>query len=150
MRAALACLSLVALVGCTALQPVEVVRVDGLSELSIGRGGIGGELALVIDNPNPVAIAAESVDVELAISGTPVGLVQLPYVQSIPKGPNQLLRLSVQVETAALLSVLDANLFRFIAGEEVEVSVKGEVKGSALGIAVGIPVDSKQNMKIQL
>lgn len=150
MRAALACLSLVALVGCTALQPVEVVRVDGLSELSIGRGGIGGELALVIDNPNPVAIAAESVDVELAISGTPVGRVQLPYVQSIPKGPNQLLRLSVQVETAALLSVLDANLFRFIAGEEVEVSVKGEVKGSALGIAVGIPVDSKQNMKIQL
>ena len=46
--------------------------------------------------------------------------------------------------------MLEANLFRFIAGEEVEVSVKGEVKGSALGIAVGIPVDSKQNMKIQL
>ena len=150
MRAVLACLSLVTLVGCTALQPVEVVRVDGLSELSIGRGGIGGELALVINNPNPVAIAAESVDVELAISGTPVGQVQLPYAQSIPKGPNQVLRLSVQAETTALLSVLEANLFRFLAGEEVEVSVKGEVKGSALGIAVGIPVDSKQNMKIQL
>ena len=150
MRAVLACLSLVALVGCTALQPVEVVRVDGLSELSIGRGGIGGELALVINNPKPVAIAAESVDVELAISGTPVGQVQLPYAQSIPKGPNQVLRLSVQAETTALLSVLEANLFRFLAGEEVEVSVKGEVKGSALGIAVGIPVDSKQNMKIQL
>lgn len=150
MRAVLACLSLVALVGCTALQPVEVVRVDGLSELSIGRGGIGGELALVINNPNPVAIAAESVDVELAISGTPVGQVQLPYAQSIPQGPNQVLRLSVQAETTALLSVLEANLFRFLAGEEVEVSVKGEVKGSALGIAVGIPVDSKQNMKIQL
>ncbi len=150
MRAVLACLSLVALVGCTALQPVEVVRVDGLSELSIGRGGIGGELALVINNPNPVAIAAELVDVELAISGTPVGQVQLPYAQSIPKGPNQVLRLSVQAETTALLSVLEANLFRFLAGEEVEVSVEGEVKGSALGIAVGIPVDSKQNMKIQL
>lgn len=150
MKAILACLSLVALVGCTALQPVEVVRVDGLSELSISRGGIGGELALVINNPNPVAIAAESVDVELAISGTPVGQVQLPYAQSIPKGPNQVLRLSVQAETTALLSVLEANLFRFLAGEEVEVSVKGEVKGSALGIAVGIPVDSKQNMKIQL
>jgi len=150
MRAALACLSLVALVGCTALQPVEVVRVDGLSELSIGRDGIGGELALVINNPNPVAIAAETVDVELAISGTPVGQVQLPYAQSIPKGPNQVLRLAVQAETAALLCVLEANLFRFLAGEEVEVSVKGEVKGSALGIAVGILVDSKQNMKIQL
>ena len=150
MRAAIACLSLVTLVGCTALQPVEVVRVDGLSELSIGRGGIGGGLALVINNPNPVAVAAESVDVELAISGTPVGQVQLPYAQSIPKGPNQVLRLSVQAETTALLSVLEANLFRFLAGEEVEVSVKGEVKGSALGIAVGIPVDSKQNMKIQL
>ena len=150
MKAILACLGLVALVGCTALQPVEVVRVDGLSELSIGSGGIGGELALVINNPNPVAIAAESVDVELAISGTPVGQVQLPYAQSIPKGPNQVLRLSVQAETTALLSVLEANLFRFLVGEEVEVSVKGEVKGSALGIAVGIPVDSKQNMKIQL
>ena len=150
MRAVLACLSLAALVGCTALQPDEVVRVDGLSELSISRGGIGGELALVINNPNPVAIAAESVDVELAISGTPVGQVQLPYAQSIPKGPNQVLRLSVQAETTALLSVLEANLFRFLAGEEVEVSVEGEVKGSALGIAVGIPVDSKQNMKIQL
>ena len=150
MRTVLACLILAALVGCAALQPVEVVRVDGLSELSISRGGIGGELALVINNPNPVAIAAESVDVELAISGTPVGQVQLPYAQSIPKGPNQVLRLSVQAETTALLSVLEANLFRFLAGEEVEGSVKGEVKGSALGIAVGIPVDSKQNMKIQL
>ena len=107
-------------------------------------------MALVINNPNPVAIAAESVHVELAISGTPVGQVELPYAQSIPKGPNQVLRLAVQAETAALLSVLEANLFRFLAGEEVEVSVKGEVKGSALGIAVGIPVDSKQNMKIQL
>ena len=150
MRAALACLSLVALMGCTALQPVEVVRVDGLSELSIGRGGIGGELALVINNPNPVAIAAESVDVEFAISGTPVGQVQLPHAQSIPKGSNQVLRLSVQAEATALLSVLEGNLLQFIKGEEVEVSVKGEVKGSALGIAVSIPVDSKQNMKIQL
>ena len=150
MRAALTCLSLVALVGCAALQPVEVVRVDGLSELSIGRGGIVGGLGLVVNNPNPVTITAESVDVVLAISRIPVGLVQLPYAQSIPKGPNQVLRLSVQAETAALMSVLEANLFRFIAGEEVEVSVKGEVKGSALGIAVGIPVDSKQNMKIQL
>ena len=150
MRAALACLSLVALVGCAALQPVERVRVDGLSGLSIGRGGIEGGLALIVNNPNPVTIAAESVDVELAISGTPAGLVQLPYAQSIPKGPNQVLRLSVQAETAALLSVLEVNLFQFIAGEEVEVSVKGEVKGSALGIAVSIPVDSKQNMKIQL
>ena len=150
MRIALACLSLVALVGCTALQLVEVVRVDGLSGLSIGRGGIGGELALVVNNPNPVAIAAESVDVEFAISGTPVGQVQLPYAQSIPKGPNQVLRLSVQAEATALLSVLEGNLLQFIKGEEVEVSVKGEVKGSALGIAVSIPVDSKQNMKIQL
>ena len=150
MRAALTCLSLVGLGGCAALQPVEVVRVDGLSELSIGRGGIGGGLALVVNNSNPVTITAESVDVVLAISRIPVGLVQLPYAQSIPKGPNQVLRLSVQAETAALMSVLEANLFRFIAGEEVEVSVKGEVKGSALGIAVGIPVDSKQNMKIQL
>ena len=29
---------------------------DGLSELSIGRGGIGGELALVINNPNPLLV----------------------------------------------------------------------------------------------
>jgi LEA14-like dessication related protein len=150
MRAVVACLSLVALVGCTALQPVEVVRVDGLSGLTIGRGGIGGELTLVVNNPNPVAIAAESIDVEFAISGTPVGQVQLPHAQSIPKGPNQMLRLKVQAETTALLSVLEGNLLQFIKGEEVEVSVKGEVKGSALGIAVGIPVDSKQNMKIQL
>jgi hypothetical protein len=150
MRAIVACLSLVALVGCTALQPVEVLRVDGLSGLTIGRGGIGGELTLVVNNPNPVAIAAESIDVEFAISGTPVGQVQLPYAQSITKGPNQMLRLKVQAETTALLSVLEGNLLQFIKGEEVEVSVKGEVKGSALGIAVGIPVDSKQNMKIQL
>ena len=150
MRALLPWLSLLAFAGCTTLKPIEVVRVDGLGELSIGRGGIGGELALVLNNSNPVAIAAESVDLDLAISGTRVGQVELPYTQSISKGPDQLLRLSVQTETVALLSVLEANLIRFITGEEVEVSVKGEVKGSALGIAVVIPVDSKQNIKIQL
>ena len=138
------------LVGCTALQPVEVVRVDGLSDLRISRGGIGGELTLVVNNPNPVAISAESIDVQFSISGTPVGEVQLPYSQSIPKGTNQTLQLSIQAETKALLGVLESNLMRFLTGEEVEVRVVGEVKGSALGIAVGIPVDSKQNMKIQL
>ena len=150
MRGIFACLSLVTLIGCAALQPVEVIRVDGLGELSIGRGGIGGELALVVNNPNPIAIAAESVDVQLAIRGKVVGQVQLPYAQSIPKGPNQILRLTVQADASALLSILEANLVRFIAGDELEVSVKGEVTGSALGIAVGIPVDSKQNIKIQL
>lgn len=149
MRPVLAFLTM-ALVGCTALQPVEVVRVDGLSDLRISRGGIGGDLTLVINNPNPVAISAESIDVQLSISGTEVGEVQLPYAQSIPKGPNQTLKLSVQAETQALLSVLESNLMRFLTGDEVEVRVVGEVKGSALGIAVGIPVDSKQNMKIQL
>lgn len=149
MRPVLALLTM-ALIGCTALQPVEVVRVDGLSDLRISRGGIGGELTLVINNPNLVAISAESIDVQLSISGTEVGEVQLPYAQSIPKGSNQTLILSVQAETQALLSVLESNLMRFLTGDEVEVRVVGEVKGSALGIAVGIPVDSKQNMKIQL
>jgi LEA14-like dessication related protein len=149
MRLVLALLT-VALVGCTALQPVEVVRVDGLRELSISRGGIEGDLTLVVNNPNPVAIEAESVDVALSISGTSVGRVRLPYAQSIPKGMNQRLTLTVQAEPKALLAVLEANFVKFIKGEEVEVSVAGEVRGSALGIAVGIPVDSKQNMKIQL
>lgn len=149
MRLALALMTCL-LIGCTALQPVEVVRVDGLSDLRISRGGIGGELTLVVNNPNPVAISAESIDVQLSISGTPVGEVQLPYSQSIPKGTNQTLQLSIQAETKALLGVLESNLMRFLTGEEVEVRVVGEVKGSALGIAVGIPVDSKQNMKIQL
>ena len=149
MRLALALMTCL-LVGCTALQPVEVVRVDGLSDLRISRGGIGGELTLVVNNPNPVAISAESIDVQLSISGTRVGEVQLPYSQSIPKGTNQTLQLSIQAETKALLGVLESNLMRFLTGEEVEVRVVGEVKGSALGIAVGIPVDSKQNMKIQL
>lgn len=149
MRLALALMTCL-LVGCTALQPVEVVRVDGLSDLRISRGGIGGELTLVVNNPNPVAISAESIDVQLSISGTPVGEVQLPYSQSIPKGTNQTLQLSIQAETKALLGVLESNLMRFLTGEEVEVRVVGEVKGSALGIAVDIPVDSKQNMKIQL
>ena len=149
MRLALALMTCL-LVGCTALQPVEVVRVDGLSDLRISRGGIGGELTLVVNNPNPVAISAESIDVQLSISGTPVGEVQLPYSQSIPKGTNQTLQLSIQAETKALLGVLESNLMRFLTGEEVEVRVVGEVKGSALGITVGIPVDSKQNMKIQL
>ena len=149
MRLALALMTCL-LVGCTALQPVEVVRVDGLSDLRISRGGIGGELTLVVNNPNPVAISAESIDVQLSISGTQVGEVQLPYSQSIPKGTNQTLQLSIQAETKALLGVLESNLMRFLTGEEVEVRVVGEVKGSALGIAVGIPVDSKQNMKIQL
>ena len=138
------------LVGCTALQPVVVVRVDGLSDLRISRGGIEGELTLVVNNPNPVAISAESIDVQLSISGTPVGEVQLPYSQSIPKGTNQTLQLRVKAQTKALLGVLESNLMRFLTGDEVEVRVVGEVKGSALGIAVGIPVDSHQNMKIQL
>lgn len=149
MRLALALMTCL-FVGCTALQPVEVVRVDGLSDLRISRGGIGGELTLVVNNLNPVAISAESIDVQLSISGTQVGEVQLPYPQSIPKGTNQTLQLSVQAETKALLGVLESNLMRFLTGEEVEVRVVGEVKGSALGIAVGIPVDSQQNMKIQL
>ena len=127
MRTVLACLSLVALVGCTALQPVEVVRVDGLSELSIGRGGIGG-IGPRHQQPQPRGHRR-------GIGGRGVGHQRNAgragpiAVRPIhPQRPQSSLRLSVQAETTALLSVLEANLFRFLAGEEVEVSVKGEVK----------------------
>jgi LEA14-like dessication related protein len=136
--------------GCNALQPVEVVRVDGLSDLSISRGGIEGEVTLVLDNPNPVTIQAKTVDVAVTINGQEVGRVELPYAQSISKGVDQTLKLTVRTEPRALLSVLEQNWLQILQGKEVEVSLDGSVEGSALGIGVNIPVVSTQNMKIQL
>lgn len=138
------------LVGCSALQPVEVVRVDGLTDLRINRDGMSGDLVLVLNNPNGVTIGAEQVEVEVFINSQRVGVVQLPFAQSIPKGPEQRLQLTVQAETKALLHVLQEHWIQFLTGKEVEVGVQGEVRGSALGIPVTIPVSSKENMKIQL
>ena len=143
-------LSLVFLAGCTTLQPVEVVRVDGLSGLKITRGGMEGGLVLILNNPNPVTIQAEAIDVEVAINGQRVGTVELPFAQAIPKGENQQLELTVAAETQALLAVLQENLIQFLTGKEVTVGVEGAVRGSALGIGVSIPVSTEQNLKIQL
>jgi len=138
------------LMSCNALQPVEVVRVEGLTDLSISRGGIEGEVTLILHNPNPVAIQAETVDVVVGINGQEVGRIELPYAQSIQKGIDQTLKLKVRSEPRALLSVLEQNWLQILQGNDVEESVNGRFGGSSFGLGVSIPVVSTQNMKIQL
>jgi len=145
-----ALLGVTLLSGCNLIQPLEVIRVEGLENIAIGRGGLDGEFTVVFENPNMFPIQAKEAEVDVFINARKVGRVFLPEVQTIARGSGGNLRLEFETERGALLQIIEANLMNFLLGEEVKLSVKGDVKGSAFGFSLSVPVQAEQNLKIQL
>ena len=136
--------------GCNFIQPLEVQGVEGLENVSIGRGGLEGRFIILFNNPNSFSIQAKGVEVDVFVNEQLVGRVSLPNSQTITKGSGGELNLEFETEKGALIRIIEANLMNFLLGEEVKLRVKGNVKASAFGIGLSVPVEAEQNVKIQL
>ena len=136
--------------GCNFIQPLEVQGVEGLEDVSIGRGGLEGRFTILFNNPNSFSIQAKGVEVDVFVNEQLVGRVYLPNVQTIAKGSGGELNLGCETEKGALIQIIEANLMNFILGEEVKLSIEGDVQGSSFGIGISVPVKAEQNLKIQL
>lgn len=132
------------------IQPVDVLHVGGLSEISISRKGLAGTIELDIHNPNLMAVVVEDVDVHVLIDGMRVGRVQLPRAQTVQGQSDSRIQFTVEAETKALLKLIESNLLKFLKGDDIQLTLDGHATGSAWGMRIDIPVSASEKINLQL
>ena len=140
--------SLFLILGCQVWQNVEVVRVDGFSDLSISLEGMSGEVEVVVKNPNGFNINAFEADVDVFIGAEQIGTITLPRDQVLVAGSESRLVMDIQSNPGALKNLLQQQLLQVIGGASIELRASGSVTGKAFGLRVVIPVESSEQINL--
>lgn len=139
---------LVLLSGCQWWQDVEVVRVDGLSDVALSLNGMQGEVQVLVNNPNGFDIKAQEVDVNLYVGDDRIGTVTLPGVQVLKARSESTLVMNVQSDPGALKKLFQNQLLQLIGGNSVEFRTVGTVRGKAFGLNIAIPFESSEEINL--
>ena len=140
--------SLFLILGCQVWQNVEVLRVDGFSDLSISLEGMSGEVEVVVKNPNGFNINAFEADVDVFIGAEQIGTITLPRDQVLVAGSESRLVMDIQSHPGALKNILQQQLLQVIGGASIELRASGSVTGKAFGLRVVIPVESSEQINL--
>ena len=140
--------SLFLILGCQVWQNVEVLRVDGFSDLSISLEGMSGEVEVVVKNPNGFNINAFEADVDVFIGAEQIGTITLPRDQVLVAGSESRLVMDIQSNPGALKNILQKQLLQVIGGASIELRASGSVTGKAFGLRVVIPVESSEQINL--
>jgi LEA14-like dessication related protein len=81
---------------------VEVVRVDGFSDLAISWEGMQGEVEVIVKNPNAFDIKAFEADVDVYVGDDKIGTITLPSNQVLKAGSESMLVMDIQSDPGAL------------------------------------------------
>ncbi|MDA0302853.1 MAG: LEA type 2 family protein [Bacteroidetes bacterium] len=133
---------------CQWWQDIEVLRVEGLSDVALSLDGMEGEVQVVLRNPNGFDIQAHGVDVAIYAGEDRIGSVSLPGRQVLSARSESTLILNLQSDPGALKSLLQNQLLQFIGGSPVEIRAEGTVRGRAFGLNVTFPIESSEEIKL--
>ena len=133
---------------CQWWQDIEVLRVEGLSDVALSLDGMEGEVQVVLRNPNGFDIQAHGVDVAIYAGEDRIGSVSLPERQVLAARSESTLILNLQSDPGALKSLLQNQLLQFIGGSPVEIRAEGTVRGRAFGLNVTFPIESSEEIKL--
>tara|TARA_B110000285_G_C15134813_1_gene626106 strand:+ start:1586 stop:2032 length:447 start_codon:yes stop_codon:yes gene_type:complete len=133
---------------CQWWQDIEVLRVEGLSDVAISLDGMEGEVKVVLHNPNGFQIQAQGVDVAIYVGDDRIGSVSLPDKQVLSARSESTLILNLETDQGALKSILQNQLLQFIGGNAIEIRAEGTVRGRAFGLNVTFPIESSEQIKL--
>lgn len=133
---------------CQWWQDIEVLRVEGLSDVAISLDGMEGEVKVVLHNPNGFQIQAQGVDVAIYVGDDRIGSVSLPEKQVLSARSESTLILNLETDQGALKSILQNQLLQFIGGNAIEIRAEGTVRGRAFGLNVTFPIESSEQIKL--
>ena len=133
---------------CQWWQDIEVLRVEGLSDVAISLDGMEGEVKVVLHNPNGFQIQAQGVDVAIYVGDDRIGSVSLPDKQVLSARSESTLILNLETDQGALKSILQNQLLPFIGGNAIEIRAEGTVRGRAFGLNVTFPIESSEQIKL--
>tara|TARA_B110000879_G_C11055070_1_gene464380 strand:- start:14 stop:460 length:447 start_codon:yes stop_codon:yes gene_type:complete len=139
---------LVLLSGCQWWQDVEVVRIEGLSDIAMSLNGMQGEVQVLVKNPNGFDIRAQEVDVNMYVGEDRIATVTLPGVQVLEARSESVLVMNVQSDPGALKKLLQNQLLQLIGGNSVEFRTVGTVRGKAFGLNIAIPIESIEEINL--
>lgn len=136
------------LLSCQVWQNVEVVRVDGFSDLAISWEGMQGEVEVIVKNPNAFDIKAFEADVDVYVGDDKIGTITLPSNQVLKAGSESMLVMDIQSDPGALKKIFQNHLLNLMGGNSIELRASGSVIGKAFGLRIMIPIESSEQINL--
>ena len=125
---------------------IEVVEVEGFSNVELSLKGIKSDMVVRIYNHNPIPFDIKSADIILSVGDIVAGYLVLDESVKVSSRNTPELILKLVSRKGAIGKIMDDNFTNAISGSEIKFKAKGEIVSSTLGIKRRLPISHEEQI----
>jgi LEA14-like dessication related protein len=133
---------------CITYKEVKVVKIVDSGIKKFSTKGIEIEVAMQIKNPNNYKISIVNSDLDLLAKGNRIGTASIDNKITLPKKSNKIHRFIIKASMKDMASGALPILMSVIAGNPIDLQIKGDIKAKAKGLSKKFPVDFKERVRL--
>lgn len=136
----------VALICSGCYKDLEVVALDGFTNVELSLKGMTSDMYVEVYNPNFMAVEIVDAEVVLKFGDVDAGDVVLAETVKLAAGDTSLVKLKVATRKGAIGKVLGGQIGMLFEGGSMPFSADGAIVGKAWGMKMEIPVHHSQDL----
>ncbi len=125
---------------------IEVVEVEGFSNVELSLKEIKSDMVVRIYNPNPIPFDIKSADIILSVGDIIAGDLVLDESVKLSSRDTTEVILKLVSRKGAIGKIMVDNFTNAISGSEIKFKAKGEIVSSTLGIKRRLPISYEEQI----
>jgi LEA14-like dessication related protein len=127
---------------------IEVVEVEGFSNVELNLKGIKSDLIVNIYNPNPLSFTIESADILLSVGDVIAGDLVLEESVKLSSKDTTSVTLKLVSRKGAIGKIMVDNFTNALSGGEVLFKAEGEIMSSTFGLKRRLPIRHEEVLEL--
>ena len=125
---------------------IEVVEIDGFSNVELSLKGIKSDMAVRIYNSNPIPFNIKSADIILSVGDIVAGDLVLDESVKLSSRDTTEVIFKLVSRKGAIGEIMVDNFTNAISGSEIKFKAKGEIVSSMLGLKSRLPINYEEKI----
>lgn len=130
------------------LQPIEVIEVEGFSNVEVSMKGVKSEMVVHVYNPNHLDFKINSADILLRVGEIVVGDLILEENLILESRDTTEVTLNLVSRKGAIGKIIVENFTNALIGGEVMFKAEGEIVSSTLGLKKRLPIYHEEQIAL--